>query len=99
MPGKIVVSKLAISGEPMSVLNKLAFRMIFAGNRMTANPRDNESLYEAILRTVTESTGSVVAECKRAKKIAGHFTYALVLENGNSGKLVVEGKAYPGSMD
>ena len=46
-----------------------------------------------MLRTIGNHTGAPVAECGRCKLVNGAYTYAITLDNGLRGKVVIEGNA------
>jgi hypothetical protein len=77
----------------MTTLSKLAFRFAFNGSDLVADPSDEESLHEAMLRTITDHAGSPVAECGRCKRVGEAYTYPITLDNGVRGTVVFEASA------
>lgn len=77
----------------MTPLNSLAFFFKYNNANLTANPDDRESLHDAMLRTIGQHAGASVAECGRCKLVNGAYTYAITLDNGLRGKVVIEGNA------
>jgi hypothetical protein len=81
------------SGTFMTPLSTLAFEFKFNQTNLIATPDDRESLHDAMLRTIGNHTGAPVAECGRCKLVNGAYTYAITLDNGLRGKVVIEGNA------
>lgn len=79
----------------MTTLNRCAFRIAFNGDNLVANPTGNESLYDAMIRTIGKHTGSPVSQTGHCKKRAdGKYSYPnLVCENGTLGEAVILGNA------
>jgi hypothetical protein len=77
----------------MTTMSKLAFRFAFNGANLVADPADEESLHDAMLRTISLHAGSTVAECGRCKRVDGDYTYPITLDNGARGKVVIKGSA------
>lgn len=77
----------------MTTQNNFSFPFAFNGTSLVADPAEEESLHDAMLRTISTHTGSPVAECGRCKIVAGNYTYAITLDNGVRGKVVIESNA------
>lgn len=73
--------------------NPLAFRINFNGAQLVADPRDTESLYDAMARTIEQHAGSLVAQWGRCKKAGEHYRYPVLLTNGVRGNVFIEGNA------
>lgn len=77
----------------MVLQNSLAFRLNFNGTPLIAAPSENESLHEAMTRTIAQHAGSEVSDCGRCKKTGEHYSYPITLANGIKGRAIVEGNA------
>lgn len=77
----------------MPTPSSLAFRIVFEGKPLIADPGETESLNEAMKRTIAEHSGSTVVECGRCKKNGEHYSYPITLANGQKGLAIIEGNA------
>ncbi|MPQ69482.1 hypothetical protein [Pseudomonas sp. MWU12-2323] len=77
----------------MTTMSKLAFGFAFNGTKLVADPAEEESLHDAMLRTIGQHAGATVAECGRCKRVGDQYTYPITLDNGVRGKVVIEGNA------
>ena len=77
----------------MALQRSLAFRLNFNGMPLIADPSENESLHEAMTRTIAKHAGSEVLDCGRCKKSGEHYSYLITWANGLKGRAIVEGNA------
>lgn len=77
----------------MPLRRSLAFRLNFNGTPLIADPNENESLHEAMTRTIAQHAGSEVLDCGRCKKAGEHYSYPITLANGLKARAIVEGNA------
>lgn len=80
-------------GTTLPKSNDLAFSIIFNGTELLANPTDNESLHNAMARTIEQHAGTRVAEWGRCKKAGEHYRYPITLANGKRGEVLVGNNA------
>lgn len=73
--------------------NHLAFRITFNGTELLAEPRDCESLYEAMSRAIEQHAGSLVNQWGRCKKRGEHYIYPVLLKSGLRGSVLIEESA------
>lgn len=77
----------------MSKTNALAFKILYNGTTLVANPTDTESLHNAMTRAIEQHAGTRVAEWGRCKKAGEHYRYPITLANGKRAEVFVGGNA------
>lgn len=75
----------------MPKYSSLAFRLSFNGAGLIADPKDTETMHDAMTRTIEKHAGCKIAELGRCKRAGENYRYPVVLANGTRGQVFVEG--------
>lgn len=75
----------------MPKYSSLAFRLSFNGTCLIADPRETETMQDAMTRTIEKHAGCKIVELGRCKRAGENYRYPVVLTNGTRGQVFVEG--------